>query len=67
MLPPSTMERIAYALHGLQYGSIQLVVHDGYLVRIERFERTRLTVSSEASPSPTGPPTETAEVRHQEA
>ena len=31
------------ALSGLRYGTVQVVVHDGQIVRIERVERIRLT------------------------
>lgn len=48
MLPHDTAQRIERALRGLQFGSVQLVVHDGQIVRIERIERTRLTVAAEA-------------------
>ena len=33
---------LAQALRGLRYGTIQLVVHDARIVRIERIERIRL-------------------------
>jgi len=49
MLPQETLRHIERALQRLDYGSIQLVVHDGQIVRIERVERTRLTVTSEAT------------------
>lgn len=35
-------ERIAQALKGLRYGSIEIVVHDGRVVQFERRERVRL-------------------------
>jgi hypothetical protein len=28
-------------LHGLQYGDITLVVHDGHVVQLDRIEHTR--------------------------
>ena len=31
------------ALRDLRYGTVQVVVHDGQIVRIERVERVRLT------------------------
>ncbi len=33
---------IEKALHGLRYGYVQLVVHDGQLVSIERVEKIRV-------------------------
>lgn len=44
---------IQKALEGLRFGSVQLIVHEGQLVRIERLERIRLP--SEPS-APTGSP-----------
>lgn len=35
------IEAIATALEGLQYGSIEIVVHDGRVVQFERRERIR--------------------------
>ncbi len=63
MLPQETVQHIENALRGLQYGSIQLIVHDAHIVRIERIERTRLTVTSEALSQHAGRPTSTMEVR----
>lgn len=39
---PSVLERVARALEGLRYGSLELVVHDFKIVRITRTEKTRL-------------------------
>lgn len=60
MLSSELMQQLAQALHGLTYGSIQLVVHDSQVVRIERIERVRLSVSAQAQTEnkvrqPTGP------------
>ncbi len=62
MLPPRMARQIERALNGLAYGSIQLVIHDSQLVRIERVERLRLTGSPEALPCAGGQPTEPSEV-----
>ena len=64
MLPAPLAQQIEQALHGLRYGSLQLIIHDAQLVRIERIERIRLTDSSEASHNTHGQPTTPAEVRH---
>lgn len=74
-LSPEVAQQLAAALRGLAYGSIQLIVHDARIVRIERVERIRLpatwdegqaglTDSSEAQPYTRGRPTPTPEVRH---
>ncbi|WP_019537610.1 YezD family protein [Paenibacillus ginsengihumi] len=34
-------ERIAQSLNGIEYGTVQIVVHDGRIVQIERMERKR--------------------------
>ena len=63
-LPASLARRIEQALRGLRYGTIQLVVHEAQVVRIERIERIRLTGSPEAfSDQPRGRPTPMTEDR----
>jgi hypothetical protein len=74
-LTSTVTQQLAGALKDLQYGSIQLVIHEGEIVRIERLERTRLpvassatqaglTVSAEAPLTSTGRSTTTSETRH---
>ncbi len=73
-LSPELAQQLERALHGLRYGSVQLVIHDALVVRIERIERQhlpvpceagqrRLTVSSEALSVTQGQPTDAPEVR----
>jgi hypothetical protein len=38
------------ALRGLRFGSVEIVVHDGSVVRIERRERIRLDATPPRSP-----------------
>ena len=64
-LPASLARRIEQALRGLRYGTIQLVVHEAQVVRIERLERIRLTGSPEADSLTDGRPTATPEARHE--
>ena len=64
MLSPELSRRMEDALRGLQYGSVHVVVHDAQVVRIERIERTRLTVSPEAFPTSDGQPTDSSEAGH---
>ncbi len=40
-LNESWVGRITEAVSGLQYGTVQIVVHDGRIVQIERTERRR--------------------------
>lgn len=41
------LERITEAVTGLKYGTVQIVVHDGRIVQIERTERFRYEGSSD--------------------
>ncbi|MCI0591777.1 MAG: YezD family protein [Gammaproteobacteria bacterium] len=38
---PDLVQQILRALRGIRYGSIELVVHDGRVVQIERKEKLR--------------------------
>ncbi len=35
------LERIVESVEGLQYGHIQIIIHDGKIVQIDRLERQR--------------------------
>ena len=54
------------ALRNLRYGTVQLVVHDGQIVRIERMERIRLTDGHGSDQADDGSSTAFAERSHQE-
>lgn len=41
-------ERLAHALHGMSYGSIEVTVHDGRVVQIERRDKTRVKIPLDA-------------------
>lgn len=41
---------LARVLRGLRFGSVEIVVHDGSVVRIERRERIRLDATHPRSP-----------------
>ncbi len=43
----ATVERILQALKGLRYGAVELLIHDGRVVQIERKEKVRLEISSD--------------------
>ncbi len=47
-LEPALLASVTHALKDLRYGTIQLVVHDGRVVRLERIERIHVI-------QPTGP------------
>jgi hypothetical protein len=42
-------ETILHAIRGLKYGSLEIIVHDAKVVRIEKHERIRIDVDSEES------------------
>ena len=42
MLEPPVLSLLQDALKDLRFGTVQLTVHDGKLVRIERLEKIRL-------------------------
>jgi hypothetical protein len=45
------MDRIKQILNGLEYGMVQIVVHDGKIAQIDRTERKRFEGSSQAEKS----------------
>ncbi len=40
--PRAIAQRLIPLLHGLRYGSIEIVIHDGRVVQIERKEKLRI-------------------------
>jgi hypothetical protein len=42
VVSPEVQEQIARALHGLRFGSVEIIVHDSRVVQIERTEKLRL-------------------------
>ncbi|MCX7098300.1 MAG: YezD family protein [Methylococcales bacterium] len=40
-LTPEIADQIALALQGLRFGSVEIVIHDGKVVQIERREKLR--------------------------
>jgi len=45
------MERIKQILNGLEYGSVQIVVHDGRIAQIDKTERKRFDTPSSTQAS----------------
>ncbi|HEY2487461.1 MAG TPA: YezD family protein [Candidatus Binataceae bacterium] len=43
-IDPFLLERIAQAIGGLRFGSVEIVIQDGRVVQIERKEKFRLDV-----------------------
>ena len=41
-VPREVLERIAQAIRGVRFGSVQIVIHESRVVQIERAEKIRL-------------------------
>ena len=50
------LRTILRAIRNLRFGTLEIVVHDSKVVRIERRERIRLDVDSETQPHRGGTP-----------
>jgi len=48
LLDEDAIHRILRALDGLEYGSVQIVVHDSKITQIERTEKHRLPLKSQS-------------------
>lgn len=46
------LKQIADSLEGLQYGHVQITVHDGKIVQIDRLERKRFELTGHLAPGP---------------
>ncbi|SDN33698.1 YezD family protein [Bacillus sp. OK048] len=51
-LNQQVMEKIANLLEGLEYGTVQITVHDSQITQIDRLEKHRLPLQSK-TPSTT--------------
>jgi hypothetical protein len=40
-LPPALLSELRQALQSIRYGAIELVIHDGTVVQLERHEKVR--------------------------
>ncbi|MGH7527543.1 MAG: YezD family protein [Gemmatimonadales bacterium] len=41
-LPPVLLRELAHALRTIRYGAVELVIHDGRVVQLERREKVRI-------------------------
>ena len=48
-LPDHLLSALGEALRGIRYGSIELVIHDGRVVQLERREKVRFDIGVTAS------------------
>ena len=46
-LPPAILRELRQALQSIRYGAIELVIHDGRVVQLERREKVRFSVEVE--------------------
>lgn len=51
-LPDDVARSIERAVQGLEYGSVEIIVHNSSVVQIERHERIRLPTQSRNNGSP---------------
>ena len=50
-LTPSVLQQIEKAVHSIRYGTVQLTIHDGRVVQLEKVEKVRLgSLSGESIP-----------------
>lgn len=49
---PPVLEQIVEALSGLHFGAVEITVHHGRIVQIERREKVRLDEPGAARPAP---------------
>ena len=45
-LDPALLREVAAALRNLRFGSVELVVHEGRVVQLERHEKVRINATS---------------------
>jgi hypothetical protein len=43
-LPPALLLELRHALRSIRYGTIELVIHDGRVVQLERREKVRFDI-----------------------
>jgi hypothetical protein len=47
-LPAEVLDRLIEAVQGIRYGAVEITVHDGRVVQIERTEKLRLGAPRES-------------------
>ena len=55
-LPPALLRELRQALRAIRYGTIELVIHDGRVVQLERREKVRFDVGLTDQKTIGGPP-----------
>jgi hypothetical protein len=59
------IERIIRSLENLEYGSVQIIVHDSQITQIERLEKFRYPLDKKTSTPQTGKSTEYKKVSNE--
>jgi len=54
-LNQESLQKILKAMAGLKFGSVEITIHEGRIVQIERKEKVRLNISINASSIKTTP------------
>jgi hypothetical protein len=55
-LDQHVMEKIASLLEGLEYGTVQITVHDSQITQIDRLEKYRFPLKGKAPATPSSNP-----------
>lgn len=55
-LDQQVMEKIANLLEGLEFGTVQITVHDSQITQIDRLEKYRFPLQRKTGPSPSNGP-----------
>lgn len=61
------LERIASLLNDMEFGSLQIVVHEGQIVQMERTERKRFENTASGAVKTSGPPRASSQQRRTNA
>jgi hypothetical protein len=59
------IERIIRSLEDLEYGSVQIIVHDSQITQIERLEKFRYPLDKKTSSSKPDKPTENKKISNE--
>ncbi|WP_251554952.1 YezD family protein [Neobacillus muris] len=55
-LDEQIIEKITSLLEGLEFGTVQITVHDSQITQIERLEKYRFPLQAKTKPSQSTPP-----------
>lgn len=55
MISAAVLQQIREAIAGVQYGQVQITIHNACVVQIDKIEKIRLADRTSGSPAPTPP------------